>query len=1716
MSNWRVKIFIATTVAIISLSIFGIVRAAYNPQINYQGKLTNSSDVAVADGTYNMQFKLCTDVACAGTIWTEARTGADVVQVTNGLFSVMLGSVSTTLDTINFNQNLYLEFSVSTNTINWETLLPRKQLGTVPSAFEAAKLGGLASSSYAKIATPETISGAWTFNNILSITANSVSPALNILQSGAGTGLSVGNGTATTTIFGGATSTFPYGATFATTGGNVGIGTTTANSKLTIQGSGATSASAALSITNSVGTSTLYVRDDGKVSIGTTTIDSLSMLSVVKSDNTNQGLARILVHNPSLTGSFAVYEMRVGTSSGGMFFGSNTAVVGSGIVNGVSFRANVGQDVGLSIQNQNPALIVQGTTNRVGIAAYNPTLYYWPQFLASGLTIGNGGTSQLPTAGTLTPVVRIVGANNSTADNTILRLVRETAAAAYYGSAVDFKLKSYGPGGNPFAPDTQFTISLKNSKSFIENADVDVITFRDNGFVGIGTTAPSTTLHVVTTTEQLRLGYNGANYTSFTVGTNGAITIASTNSATTTITNGLVVNTNSLVVNKSTGYVGIGNTSPSYQLSVTGDINTTGALRINGNDLSQYFVTTTGNYGEVWMSDAVGAGVWTPTSSLGIGGGTGISGSGVVGRLAYFSAADTLTSTSTLYWDSTNGRLGVGTSAPSQKLHITDGTFLIDTPTNPTIVGSLTDTTNYITGAIMAVSGKYAFTVSQIVEFSSLKGMLIVTDVSNPTKPVIAATSTGGLSQNININSISVVGKNAYLLGSNSTGDTQFNVFDISDPISPSPLGSIDNSLPSNLKSIHMSGQYAYAVSGNSSTGTLSIIDINNGDSPAVVGAVDSFSQSFLAHVNSVFVSGKYAYMTIGTSTIPSVTTGTIIKKDISSPSLTINISNNNLIRNSSEQSILAGVNDIFVSGRYAYVSISNATTGTVAIIDVSASNGFDNNTNYIKGYVSSTADQTLLVGANSIQVFGNYAYVTASSSLVVVDISSTTAPYVIGSISNSSLKNISSFYIAGKYIYTVNSTDGIFNVIDIKGADIYAANVGVMSVNALTVFEAGEFGSLSVQNSLSAGSLNVGSGGIASNGKMIVDVDSSFSSMDSNYAFSVTKSGTQYPWFYINGNGNVSINATTTPTDSDSGYKKYKMYINSGNDTDPGLAVRGFIRATGFISGTSSFDLAETYPINLACKLNNSCPVEGDIVCSDPTIVAGVKKCKFENRDNIIGIVSTNPGFLLGGADFNDLMSTSTNKAKVALAGRVPTKVSIMYGEIKVGDKLTISTIDGVAAKAIGEVPVVSMAMENYSGTEVGSIITFVDLGWQNELYKALTLDTSNSTLTFGSENLPYNLLLNGSLNIFKEKIQTFALSQDGAMMLSGGTSVNLSLSNITNTSTGIYFDNNGGIGFVTKGEERMKIDADGNVIIDVIVANRHVVAEKYNLVQNCESNNSCPKINEIVCLMVTSTNFTTNTVSYCENNYGENQVGVVLKSANLVFSSTTPVSNSVLVITSGRAKVKVSSINGEIKVGDYLTTATSGVAVKAIEPGKVLGTALENFNGAENREIEISVDPQFALGYLDSEGDLAINSSTPYASNLVDKFTLAIKYSLKKLGLTIQNGIANLKEIFVEKVTTENLCVGSTCVNEEQLKQLLETAGQTLQNIPLAPTGSIPDPLLDTVLETPSTTPSTDTPSNFIPPPSSDPAPLVEDIIPIPPAEIPPISAPEIPPVE
>lgn len=140
--------------------------------------------------------------------------------------------------------------------------------------------------------------------------------------------------------------------------------------------------------------------------------------------------------------------------------------------------------------------------------------------------------------------------------------------------------------------------------------------------------------------------------------------------------------------------------------------------------------------------------------------------------------------------------------------------------------------------------------------------------------------------------------------------------------------------------------------------------------------------------------------------------------------------------------------------------------------------------------------------------------------------------------------------------------------------------------------------------------------------------------------------------------------------------------------------------------TGVNGLDYAENYPAD-----PNSIPQKGEVVSlTRINGVTFVKKADKYLDEKVLGVVSTKPGQVL------DDGTVQSPKVAIALAGRVPVKVSTANGEIQTGDLLTSSSIPGVAVKAKNAGPTIGVAIENYNEadkTTVGSILMFVKNGY-------------------------------------------------------------------------------------------------------------------------------------------------------------------------------------------------------------------------------------------------------------------------------------------------------------------------------------------------------------------------------------------------------------------
>ncbi len=129
-----------------------------NQTLSFQGRLLTSAGGVVADGYYNMQFKIYEGGTASGggtEKWSEAYTNNNTnagVNVKNGYFSVNLGSKTAFASLVNWNDDtLYLSMNIAGNSPSCSTfascspdgeMTPMKRITSVPFAINSAQLGG--------------------------------------------------------------------------------------------------------------------------------------------------------------------------------------------------------------------------------------------------------------------------------------------------------------------------------------------------------------------------------------------------------------------------------------------------------------------------------------------------------------------------------------------------------------------------------------------------------------------------------------------------------------------------------------------------------------------------------------------------------------------------------------------------------------------------------------------------------------------------------------------------------------------------------------------------------------------------------------------------------------------------------------------------------------------------------------------------------------------------------------------------------------------------------------------------------------------------------------------------------------------------------------------------------------------------------------------------------------------------------------------------------------------------------------------------------------------------------------------------------------------------------------------------------------------------------------------------------------------------------------
>jgi hypothetical protein len=179
---------------------------------------------------------------------------------------------------------------------------------------------------------------------------------------------------------------------------------------------------------------------------------------------------------------------------------------------------------------------------------------------------------------------------------------------------------------------------------------------------------------------------------------------------------------------------------------------------------------------------------------------------------------------------------------------------------------------------------------------------------------------------------------------------------------------------------------------------------------------------------------------------------------------------------------------------------------------------------------------------------------------------------------------------------------------------------------------------------------------------------------------------------------------------------------------------------------------------------------------------------------------------------------------------------------------------------------------------------------------------------------------------------------------------------------------------------------------------------------------------------------------------------VGAVPTSPGVILGNRDPYSpdsNAQLLAISGHVPIRMTLDGGDIAIGDPITVSlsTPGAGMKATTTGKIIGFALAPFsanNAPGDGMIEVTMQvqnwtaPQDFNALLElSQLNAASTNSTPFTT----RFFSSLFTRLTEWFADATNGIRDFYASIVhsDRVETKELCVGSTCVTEDQFKAMV-----------------------------------------------------------------------------
>ena len=259
--------------------------------------------------------------------------------------------------------------------------------------------------------------------------------------------------------------------------------------------------------------------------------------------------------------------------------------------------------------------------------------------------------------------------------------IANAGAATFNSSVTATTTVNVGTGGGFYLKQDSSKSTIRSEaqpivlQTFASSAWQDRVTVLNNGNVGIGTTTPARKFDVEGSTNDDWISriYN--------TNTNGAGLLVRTDATSSNdkIALGVYADSAYKMVVKSTGYVGVGTTTPAYALDINGGSFTKSSIRLTRTDSGQdndpglYFVNNAGanndwGMGGIWFSNS------TDGNAYGIIRCRTDDNTGTSGKLEFITGQSAVgNSTDPRMLIESNGEIGINTTSPTNYLHVHGG-----------------------------------------------------------------------------------------------------------------------------------------------------------------------------------------------------------------------------------------------------------------------------------------------------------------------------------------------------------------------------------------------------------------------------------------------------------------------------------------------------------------------------------------------------------------------------------------------------------------------------------------------------------------------------------------------------------------------------------------------------------------------------------------------------------------------------------------------------------------------------------------------------------------------------------------------------------------------------------------------------------------------------------------------------------------------------------